>query len=497
MGLIHRPDSFLVSIDQWRNRLPEEKGGPRLRLQDPALEACLVEWEESVGRFERVPGTLADGLCRRYGENHGSSTGSLGRQTYESISRALASFRVDPKRNVGRSRDQVAVHDRVLKALLPWIYRTEWGKNQEAIMRDHNVGRNRERERVAGAFFLLLVVLLINRERWSGTSLEQFLMVVATRGFGKTICVAEAAAAVAAFMTAPFSVGIYAQNKRTSTDMMNKIYYFLCQIPGVKERIVKYTESGDSPEIELSDGVGGIVLIRALPSGVNNLRGQGFTFTIVEEISFVPEEQLAVGVAPRLQMRDAVFMGITTPSTSSKSIVDTLIDYKYPESEVRIFSTLRFEMRCKACRDANLNECSHVKAETPYWMDERRRVIGMAFCARNRRLFATEFLGASVSGNEPCFEAASIDKLFSPAHILSELPRNLPWVGVFLDPSGGGPSNTGIVSGGYTTDPIPRFVVSLLFFRILSFGGSGFLVVIVLQMDNGIGQDDGHLLLSW
>ena len=98
---------------------------------------------------------------------------------------------------------------------------------------------------------------------------------------------------------------------------------------------------------------------------------------------------------------------------------------------------MKFEDKSKAYRDANVAECSHVKTETPYWIDDRRRVIGMAFCARNPKLFSTEFLGVDMAGNPPCFEGAALSRLFDEDSLVESLPHNLPWIGVFVDPSGG------------------------------------------------------------
>lgn len=246
------------------------------------------------------------------------------------------------------------------------------------------------------------------------------------------------------------------------------------------------TEGGDA------DNENDQIKVRALPSGTDSLRGQGFDFTIVEEMAFVSDEQLVVGVSARLTKKLSVLVGITTPSTDVRKGTEHLEKFCWPGTQLRLFRTMKFEVKCKACRDANVAECTHVKTETPYWIDDRRRVIGMAFCARNPKLFSTEFLGVDMAGNPPCFDGVALSRLFDEDSLLATLPHNLPWLGVFVDPSGGGDSLTGIVSCGYTTDPAPRLVVGLYFTPSLRLGR--FLVIIISSssMTTILGEDDGR-----
>lgn len=247
------------------------------------------------------------------------------------------------------------------------------------------------------------------------------------------------------------------------------------------------TEGGDA------DNENDQIKVRALPSGTDNLRGQGFDFTIVEEMAFVSDEQLVVGVSARLTKKLSVLVGITTPSTDVRKGTEHLEKFCWPGTQLRLFRTMKFEVKCKACRDANVAECTHVKTETPYWIDDRRRVIGMAFCARNPKLFSTEFLGVDMAGNPPCFDSVALSRLFDEDNLLSALPHNLPWLCLFVDPSGGGDSLTGIVSCGYTTDPAPRLVVGfflILLYSQFAFGSFGHFDIFVFN-DHDLGRGGG------
>lgn len=97
-----------------------------------------------------------------------------------------------------------------------------------------------------------------------------------------------------------------------------------------------------------------------------------------------------------------------------------------------------------------------------------------------------------MAGNPPCFDGVALSRLFDEDSLLTTLPHNLPWLGVFVDPSGGGDSLTGIVSCGYTTDPAPRLVVGLYFTPSLRLGR--FLVIIISSssMTTILGEDDGR-----
>ena len=198
-------------MDMWWDRIPRDRqaeGGyhPRSSVLQDSLEEI---WQEHSTEGQV---SLVDSLVANYRRNAAFTTESQGRRIYDSIQLALASFRVNPRSNRGRSRAQVLVHQAMFQALLPHIYRgQEWETNQHAILQEHNVEINAERERI------------------TGSSIQPFMLAVASRGFGKTICVAQAAAAAAAYMPAPFSIGIYSQNGRTSKDMMTKIHMFLCQ----------------------------------------------------------------------------------------------------------------------------------------------------------------------------------------------------------------------------------------------------------------------------
>lgn len=198
-------------MDMWWDRIPRQEGQGGYHPRSSVLQDSIDEiWQEHSTEGQV---SLVDSLVANYRRNAAFTTESQGRRIYDSIQLALASFRVNPRSNRGRSRAQVLVHQAMFQALLPHIYRgQEWETNQHAILQEHNVEINAERERV------------------TGSSIQPFMLAVASRGFGKTICVAQAAAAAAAYMPAPFSIGIYSQNGRTSKDMMTKIHMFLCQV---------------------------------------------------------------------------------------------------------------------------------------------------------------------------------------------------------------------------------------------------------------------------
>lgn len=158
-------------MDMWWDRIPRDNDNS-YRPRTSALQAALEDL--SLEQVEEQRGTLADSLVAGYRRNAAFTTESPGRRIYDSIQLALASFRVNPRSNRGRSRAQVLVHQAMFQALLPHIYRgQEWETNQHAILKEHNVEISEERERV------------------TGSSIQPFMLAVASRGFGKTICVAQ------------------------------------------------------------------------------------------------------------------------------------------------------------------------------------------------------------------------------------------------------------------------------------------------------------------
>ena len=158
-------------MDMWWDRIPRDGVGGEYRPRSLALQTAWEEMEQDDAGSNQ---TLADSLVANYRRNTAFTTESQGRRIYDSIQLALASFRVNPRSNRGRSRAQVLVHQAMFQALLPHIYRgQEWETNQHAILKEHNVEINEERERV------------------TGSSIQPFMLAVASRGFGKTICVAH------------------------------------------------------------------------------------------------------------------------------------------------------------------------------------------------------------------------------------------------------------------------------------------------------------------
>lgn len=94
-------------MDMWWDRIPREEGGG-YRPRTSALQAALEDL--SLEQVDDQRGTLADSLVAGYRRNAAFTTESPGRRIYDSIQLALASFRVNPRSNRGRSRAQVLVH---------------------------------------------------------------------------------------------------------------------------------------------------------------------------------------------------------------------------------------------------------------------------------------------------------------------------------------------------------------------------------------------------
>jgi len=426
-------DLYLQQIQNWAQH---HTSGDALRppeiWHDPWLETAFEYQEQSAKKFCYEDEHIAfdDYADRMFLGELGIS--SDGNHLYHEIMIALSELRFSPGSSLGRSPFQITLHEYILEACLPFIYGKEWHTDKASVLRKHNIKK-----------------------------IRQFVLASTPRRYGKTQAIAMAIAVLVALIPG-FKIVLFGQNQRTTQELLAYAIYYMGQIAPSRGRIVLKQMSGNSNVVIWSSvGTKDSPLnskIVALPSGSDNLRGQGYHLGIVEEAVFVPEETFTVGMAPGLGKVDSAMVAISSASPDVNHPFNTWL-YEKDDTGEFVFHSLIVELLCKKCREEKKNawkECTHMSDEKPHWLDPNRAAVLKCIYKLSPELYASEIQGVSSNMYPRCLDSELVGKALEKRTVIN---YHVPIIGVFIDPSGGGrASNMGIVSGYYTTKN--DFVVS-------------------------------------
>jgi hypothetical protein len=339
-------------------------------------------------------------------------------RVFSAIVSAAASLRISADAD-GSSPMQHDIMAAVILSVLRWIYRDSWSRNREEILAFHGLERSNE---------------------WT--------VVVAGRRVGKSAASAAALAAILAFIPGKFYVRIYAQGLAIAKVMLRDIHDHIQNIPNKTNQIDKFVESDNRPYIKLVDPANPSkpVIVVAYPSGSDNNRGGVNPHAVViDEALAVKEQTMKIGVLPLLLKRNTAALFISSPYDKPRCITELVVNLRHPVTHEQFCRCIIVEQRCHTCRLQGRFDCPHALEMRPSWIDPERDSLLQQLLTPGE--FKQEILGITPFTVRPAFNPDHLDR-FQKTNV--HFIESVDVVFVFIDPSGGGASATGICSCLYT-----------------------------------------------
>lgn len=339
-----------------------------------------------------------------------------GFNVFREIQKKLAQFVINPSIRVSRSPMQIEFHNRVLLALLPHIYGREWAMNQDAVLKRHNLH-----------------------------SLRQHLLLSCPRRFGKTTGVAMLVAAVLYCIPKQIKIIVCCQNTAAAMVMIKCILLLLDQLSANDS--VFFVSNNNRPTIIYSrqkrkdDPTASTVT--GIPSGSDNIRGGDGDIIIFDEMAFLKSSVISV-VAPMLRKEGSILIGLSSLQKDNASFFTRLLDEKDQHGNL-LFEVYRSELVCYECRQKNANiACPHLEDDLPDFLTRNADEVIRALMSSDNLLYQTEILGITHSLSVQALNAVHLKEFYDSVPLHPQ--EDIYMVHIFVDPSGGGTSNSAIVS---------------------------------------------------
>lgn len=124
--------------------------------------------------------------------------------------------------------------------------------------------------------------------------------------------------------------------------MLGRIMFFASQLPDGGQTFIGNARSSDTIIVSKTKQRDdkNPTIIKALPSGGNNLRGMGADLTIAEEMAFISARTMCIAVAPALARGNAVFIGISSNPPETYNYFNMLMEAKDEEASLLSFFLL-------------------------------------------------------------------------------------------------------------------------------------------------------------
>lgn len=276
------------------------------------------------------------------------------------------------------------------------------------------------------------------------------------RQAGKTTALAIVIAAVMCCADSGKLIKVYAKNQPQATNIVSEIKKVLRALPSFLMPTIK-PDNATSVGVIADDN--DICLVEARPGRLDSVRGDVARAIVVDEWCFVDPEFFNKHIRSLMTHKRRILTCISTPAplSSPMGMIGARIMANpelYPDTKFFFFSLV-----CEKHRRANkMVECICNFGDMPPWRDPVDLWLTMKQLGTDdETTYMSELLG------EPCENAAVIfDPLLITRTFTSVPPENIirmstPPQGntiyVSVDPACAGPSDMGIVSFYYSTDP--------------------------------------------
>lgn len=294
-------------------------------------------------------------------------------------------------------------------------------------------------------------------EKYQWESFRQEVMIITSRGEGKTYAVAMFIAS--ALMNCPgLTVAVFAVSMRASENVLRLVKAMLLSCARGSAMMDRQISGKQSITLRGEGNEGDIRVVTALPNSPDTTRGVHADMMIVDEASFVDPALMMETIIPTTTKKRTCVIMISTPKgqdniyTWLTDLVDTSVDPPVP-----LFNVVRAGKVCQACVAADKAfSCTHMRTSTPAWKSESKIARMKILYADRPDLELMEIKGVSADSERAAFTRAHVDAMFGNVVVRV---HNIKCVYIAVDPSGGGSSEFAAVA--FVEDNLSRLSVRL------------------------------------
>jgi hypothetical protein len=252
---------------------------------------------------------------------------------------------------------------------------------------------------------------------FQGARLEQEILVVTSRGMGKTWSVAMFVAAL--LMCVPcIDVAVFAQGQKNSDAVITLVLKFLKAHPRGGDIII--AEGHDHILLRGPHGPHDIRAVKSYPSTSISARGVHAQVTVCDEMAYIPDDLFLQTILPTLVKKNAALIGISTLRgeddlyTYLCSLPDPTRDVFDSEDNVidegRLFKVMHVTNACEECiASGDELECKHKAGAGVAWKStdkerrakiiyddhedlKRKELLGIAFSNKGKILITAQIM---------------------------------------------------------------------------------------------------------
>lgn len=174
-------------------------------------------------------------------------------------------------------------------------------------------------------------------------------------------------------------------------------------------------------------------------------------------------------VLPIMSMKNAKLIGISSPAYSEFNFFTRLQNIKIPNSNMHVCMTIKAELCCPACKKNGTGAyCTHYNSMLPPWISSEAKFINSLIykALKMEKAGERELSGMNDTQSGMAIRMELIQR-FSRNPVFVGGQHNKPkYIGVFVDPNGGGSSSMAIIS---VTMVLNALVVRNFIFFLLLF----------------------------
>ena len=266
-----------------------------------------------------------------------------------------------------------------------------------------------------------------------GRQIDPWILVCAQRRFGKSVCLAQFAAALA-FTVPGIKILIIAKSIPQATALLNMVSMFLYQLPGIGNRAYQIADritvkSAQNPTCELENST-----ITCMPANVDGRRGITGQFVLFEEAAFIPFDAFKKLAVALMSVRHTVFIAITTASDKMDNWFTKKMALKDDRGDT-IFKIFAMSLLCKTCTNEKKSECPHQLLDKTEWSAHERQYKKIKLLMGDGGDYKREILGVPDTDDRRAFDEKLVARLNERIVPLYDQPSH---VFIGLDPTGGG-----------------------------------------------------------
>jgi hypothetical protein len=307
-----------------------------------------------------------------------------------------------------RAGHQRMFHNKMIKAVMPLIYRKSWDRAYERILRKRGFGDQ--------------------------ATVKQEVIISCPRQYGKSLSVASFMAALL-YTQSGMRIIVVSRTQRQAQELTERIWAFFCTLPGGTAMKIKknseqliVSKTGDKHD-PLQNR------LTCIPGNAEGTRGITADVIVLEEAAFIEGDLFFDTVLPLMGVNKTAIIGISTPPKSHMNYFLQMFELKDKAGEP-LFEIVKLRLLCDDCIAKNKDDCPHIREEAPPWKSKRREERTRVVYQADMERFNREVRGVETTSDVYVFPKDKIDLIETRPPVRFSIPPRFIYFAI--DPSGGG-----------------------------------------------------------